>query len=523
MSPIKDIQFISENLTVLPTPLPKNPFFIQAPKEKKVVESSSPFFDLNQTKGPSFATLAGNMLKKSTESPFSIPAIKEIASFTKLKNELSGNMNNSHFLELVDKMKEITKDLLIKQANIEFEQLERKVIENNVRLGQIRMINYANDTWMRGKSFFQLNEKKEKLKASKNELNLLKKQLKSTKKGKTSLEVSGGSGANEPVAPVNEELDANQQKKLLLFKENLIQVNLQSIKKEESELNQKEEGLNSEIILHTRELKLFLDQKQSNFNAHPVFSGRYLLLNLLGKGGFSEVYECFDLELFERCACKIHKIQSSWKAEQVEQYLKHTKREEEIQKKLNHINIVRLFDSVPLPDSNNSSFCSILEYCNEGDLDLRLKTHRKLPEKEVILIIHQVLSALKYLHSQNVIHYDLKPANILFQNGTVKITDFGLSKNVENSQLNGLTEITSQGAGTYSYLPPECFGPNGSKITNRVDIWSVGIICYQMLYGKKPFEQMEFELPDASKLEFLAIKPAVSQEAKVIFIANFLI
>lgn len=163
----------------------------------------------------------------------------------------------------------------------------------------------------------------------------------------------------------------------------------------------------------------------------------------------------------------------------------------------------------------------------------------------------QVVSALKYLNEIKppVIHYDLKPGNILLTEGNVcgeiKITDFGLSKVMDEENYNpdhGM-DLTSQGAGTYwyvnsnhfgaffqewffvnRYLPPECFvvGKNPPKISSKVDVWSVGVIFYQCLYGKKPFGHNQSQatileentILKATEVQF-ANKPAVTNEAKV--------
>ena len=101
-----------------------------------------------------------------------------------------------------------------------------------------------------------------------------------------------------------------------------------------------------------------------------------------------------------------------------------------------------------------------------------------------------MVTALKHLSSVTppIIHYDLKPANVLLFDGEVKLTDFGLSKQVTDIDEAGDMDLTSQGAGTYWYLPPECFRVESKpRISNKVDVWSVGVMFYQCLFGKKPF------------------------------------
>ena len=99
----------------------------------------------------------------------------------------------------------------------------------------------------------------------------------------------------------------------------------------------------------------------------------------------------------------------------------------------------------------------------------------------------EILGALDYLSSLSpkIIHYDLKPQNIMFCKGKVKILDFGLSRQIDNEHSK--IALSNQGIGTYWYLPPESFNDKNPDISEKVDIWSAGVIFYEMLFGKKPF------------------------------------
>eukprot|EP00960_Hanusia_phi_P044526 756692-Hanusia_phi.AAC.4 len=220
--------------------------------------------------------------------------------------------------------------------------------------------------------------------------------------------------------------------------EEIFRLRLQKIKDKEKMFTEEKEKLEREKNTLIREIKRFQDQQRSRYNDFPLLNNRYLLLQLLGKGGFSEVYKAFDLVEMKDVACKIHELNPQWKEEKRTNYMKHATREYEIQKKLCHPRIVRLIDVFEV---STNGFCTVLELCDEGDLE-------------------QVFAGLKYLNEQKqkVIHFDLKPGNILFHKGEVKISDFGLSKVMEeHSENSNEIELTSQGAGTYWYLPPECF------------------------------------------------------------------
>ncbi|XP_011510540.1 serine/threonine-protein kinase tousled-like 1 isoform X2 [Pongo pygmaeus] len=309
--------------------------------------------------------------------------------------------------------------------------------------------------------------------------------------------------------------------------EEIFKLRLGHLKKEEAEIQAELERLERVRNLHIRELKRINNEDNSQFKDHPTLNERYLLLHLLGRGGFSEVYKAFDLYEQRYAAVKIHQLNKSWRDEKKENYHKHACREYRIHKELDHPRIVKLYDYFSL---DTDTFCTVLEYCEGNDLDFYLKQHKLMSEKEARSIVMQIVNALRYLNEIKppIIHYDLKPGNILLVDGTacgeIKITDFGLSKIMDDDSygVDGM-DLTSQGAGTYWYLPPECFvvGKEPPKISNKVDVWSVGVIFFQCLYGRKPFGHnqsqqdilQENTILKATEVQF-PVKPVVSSEAK---------
>ena len=269
---------------------------------------------------------------------------------------------------------------------------------------------------------------------------------------------------------------------------------LDCLMKEKEELCETLKKLEADKYLYLYKQNLFNQEKICTFSplkkeGLPFLNERYQILELIGKGGYSEVYKAYDTYDHRFIACKLIQLNENWPQEIKQSYIKHTIRENLILQNLNHKKIVKLYDTLEI---NDNSFCNILEYCSGPDLSLYIrKNGGSISEQIAKIIITQILQALMYLNNltKKIIHYDLKPENILFDNDmNIKITDFGLAKIIEpNTEF---VQLTSQGVGTYWYLPPECFEENKNiEINSKVDIWSLGVILYEIIFNKKPFGQ----------------------------------
>ncbi|TYH09890.1 hypothetical protein ES288_A07G133700v1 [Gossypium darwinii] len=320
--------------------------------------------------------------------------------------------------------------------------------------------------------------------------------------------------------------DLNAHLRQLLEAKEAVEGQRKQLKKRQSELITERSTFSYRYELDKgrliREMKRIRDEDGSRFNNFQILNNRYALLNLLGKGGFSEVYKAYDLVEHRYVACKLHGLNAQWSEDKKQSYIRHAIREYNIHKTLVHRHIVRLWDIFEI---DHNTFCTVLEYCSGKDLDAVLKATLVLLEKEARIIIVQIFQGLVYLNkrAQKIIHYDLKPGNVLFDELSVaKVTDFGLSKIVEDDVGSQGMELTSQGAGTYWYLPPECFELSKIPlISSKVDVWSAGVLFYQMLFGRRPFGHdqtqerilREDTIIKARKVEFPS-RPSVSNEAK---------
>ncbi|OAE27896.1 hypothetical protein AXG93_2334s1200 [Marchantia polymorpha subsp. ruderalis] len=403
----------------------------------------------------------------------------------------------------------VVSDLLIAVARSERQEARVKVRQDVARLGGIGVMRAGtviSEVWEDGQAPKDIQARLRSLLEQKTAIEKHKKLLKRRQSEK--LESSVG--------------EAGMSEEEFLAMEEVYRTRLVSIRREEEVTVRDKDRYEHEKACHIREMKRIRDEDGSRFNHFPILNNRYALLNLLGKGGFSEVYKAYDLVDYKYVACKLHGLNAQWGEEKKRSYVRHAVREYNIHKGLIHSHIVRLWDIFEI-DAN--TFCTVLEYCSGKDLDATLKATPSLPERDARSILVQIFSGLVYLNRrpQRIIHYDLKPGNVLFDEvGVAKMTDFGLSKIVEDEVGSQGMELTSQGAGTYWYLPPECFEVHKVPlISSKVDVWSAGVLFYQMLFGRRPFGHdqtqerilREDTIVKAHKVEFPP-KPAVTSEAK---------
>lgn len=205
------------------------------------------------------------------------------------------------------------------------------------------------------------------------------------------------------------------------------------------------------------------------------FEDRYEKGRKLGKGKFSTVYECQNIETGELVAMK-HILKPSL-SEREREFLR-----EEIQiiKLISHPNIVTMRETY----ETEKYMYIIMDQAKGGELFEHIKSY-ELEEREISLIMFQIVEAIQYLQTSGVAHRDLKPENILIEKDPqdevtqIKITDFGLSKIV------GPNEIMMESCGTPAYVAPEVLLKKGYK--KQVDIWSAGVIYYTLVCRQLPF------------------------------------
>ena len=205
------------------------------------------------------------------------------------------------------------------------------------------------------------------------------------------------------------------------------------------------------------------------------FNGRYLILGNIGSGGMANVFLARDLILDREVAIKVLRYDFLNDQSAIRRF----QREMLAATELVHPNIVTVYDA---GQEDQTQFL-VMEYVKGMDLKRYIQTQYPIAYDRIVDIMQQILSAVSLAHQHRIIHRDLKPQNILIdEQGTVKITDFGIAVALSETSI---TQTNSM-LGSVHYLSPE--QARGSMATNQSDIYAIGIILYEMLTGKVPFD-----------------------------------
>ena len=208
-----------------------------------------------------------------------------------------------------------------------------------------------------------------------------------------------------------------------------------------------------------------------------LIGGRYSLRDPLGSGGMAEVFLAYEEVLERDVALKILKEQYA----DDEGFVERFRREAQSAASLNHPNIVRIHDWGGT-ENGEASYIA-MEYAPGGTLEDRILEDGALPPYKAVEVASQIAEALGFAHERGVIHRDIKPQNILLSAlGDAKVTDFGLARAAYSTSLSQ----TSLVLGTASYMSPE--QAMGGPADPRSDLYSLGVVLYEMLTGELPYE-----------------------------------
>ena len=203
--------------------------------------------------------------------------------------------------------------------------------------------------------------------------------------------------------------------------------------------------------------------------------GRYEIRELIGVGGMANVYHCYDTIDAREVAIKIMKDEFL----NNQDFIRRFKNESKAIAVLNHPNIVRVYD-VSFGDMIQYI---VMEYIDGITLKEYIDMQGVLDWKETVHLTTQILKALQHAHENGIVHRDIKPHNImLLQDGTIKVTDFGIAR----FSSNATRTMTEQAIGSVHYIAPE--QARGEETDGKTDIYSVGVMMYEMLTGTLPFD-----------------------------------
>ncbi len=233
--------------------------------------------------------------------------------------------------------------------------------------------------------------------------------------------------------------------------------------------------------------------------------GRYQVEKELGKGAMGVVYLGRDPKINRVVAIKTMALSQEFDEDELADVKQRFFREAETAGRLNHPNIVTIFDA---GEEHDLAYIA-MEFLKGRDLVPQTKPGALMPLPKVMDIVARVADALAYAHGQNVVHRDVKPANIMYEpeSDQIKVTDFGIARITDSSRTK-----TGMVLGTPSYMSPEQLA--GKKIDGRSDLFSLGVMLFQLVSGKLPFEgdsmaQLMFRIANEPHPDIRDLRPDV--------------
>jgi len=226
-----------------------------------------------------------------------------------------------------------------------------------------------------------------------------------------------------------------------------------------------------EPVIHTETLQA----PKEELTTGSTFADRYQIIEELGKGGMGKVYKAQDTEIKEKVALKLIKPEIAADKKTIERFQNELK----LSRKISHRNVCRMFDL----NKEDGSYYITMEFVDGEDLKSMIRMSGQLSIGTAIRISKQVCEGLAEAHSLGVIHRDLKPSNIMIdKSGNAKIMDFGIARSLKAKGITGAGVMI----GTPEYMSPEQV--EGKEVDQRTDIYSMGVILYEMVTGRVPCE-----------------------------------